>query len=270
MSDEVSSMRITLLGTGTSTGIPVIGCLCRVCTSEDQRDRRSRCACYVQVGELGLVIDTGPDFRRQMLRERIGRIDAVLYTHHHYDHISGIDDLRPYFFENRTAMPCYALPATARVLQRMFPYIFEPDGTYVAAPPLDLREVSGAFTVESRYKTGCPVTVVPLQLVHGNMPVVGYRIGGFAYVTDTSFIPEETFALLEGVDILVLDALRHEPHPTHFNIDEAVSAARRIGARRTYLLHITHSILHAEEDARLPEGIALGYDGLSFDTPYSP
>ena len=270
MPDEVSSMRITLLGTGTSTGIPVIGCLCRVCTSEDQRDRRSRCACYVQVGELGLVIDTGPDFRQQMLRERIARIDAVLYTHHHYDHISGIDDLRPYFFENRTAMPCYALPATARVLRRMFAYIFEPDGTYVAVPPLNLREVSGAFTVESRYKTGRPITVVPLPLVHGNMSVVGYRIGGFAYVTDTSFIPEETFAQLKGVDILVLDALRHEPHPTHFNIEQAVSAARRIGARRTYLLHITHSILHAEEDARLPEGIALGYDGLSFDAPYSP
>lgn len=258
-------MRVTLLGTGTSTGVPIIGCACRVCRSTDARDHRTRCACHVDLGGLSVIIDTGPDFRRQALRETITRVDAVLFTHHHFDHIVGMDDLRPYFFENRRPIPCYARPTTAAVLRRMFPYIFDRDGSYASAPKLDLCAVEAPFEVASRYEPRPPVRVTPIEVVHGDMPLYGYRLGRFAYLTDTNHIPEASYAHLDGLDVLVLDALRHEPHPTHFTIDEAVAAARRIAARQTYLIHMTHSILHAEEDARLPDGIALGYDGLSFN-----
>ncbi len=265
MRTDAVDLKVILLGTGTSTGIPVIGCPCPTCISGDPRDNRTRSACYIRAGDIGLVIDTGPDFRRQMLRERIDRIDAVLYTHHHFDHVVGMDDLRPYFFANRSPMPCYAPSRTVAVLRRMFPYIFERDGTYAAAPPLDLYEVDGQFTVPSRYGGSQTVDVIPLRVMHGPMTVFGYRIGRFAYVTDTSCIPEATFSLLAGVDLLVLNALRHEPHPTHFTIAEAVAVARRVAARQTVFIHITHSILHAEDDANLPEGCKLGYDGLTFD-----
>ncbi len=265
MPSNAAPMRVTLLGTGTSTGVPVINCPCRVCQSDDPRDRRMRCACHIEADGLSLIIDTGPDFRRQMLRQQIGRVDAVLFTHHHFDHVVGLDDLRPYFFGNRAPMPCYARPNTAAVLRRMFPYIFERDGSYASAPLLDLCEVEAPFEVESRYEPRAPVRVVPVEVYHGKMPMYGYRLGRFAYLTDTNRIPEPSYALLEDLDVLVLDALRHQAHPTHFTIEEAVDAAHRIGARQTYLIHLTHNILHAEEDARLPDGIALGYDGLSFN-----
>ena len=258
-------MRVTLLGTGTSVGVPIIGCACRVCRSSDPRDRRTRCACHIDVDGLSLIIDTGPDFRRQALREAINRVDAVLYTHHHADHVVGIDDLRPYFFENTTPIPCFARSSTAAVLRRMFPYIFESDGSYQLAPKLELREVEASFEVVSRYEPRPPVRATPIDVFHGEMPLYGYRLGRFAYITDTNRIPESSFAQLDGLDVLVLDALRRTTHPTHFTIDEAVAVARRIGARQTYLIHMTHSVLHAEEDALLPDGIALGYDGLSFN-----
>lgn len=264
------SLRVTLLGTGTSTGIPVIGCRCRVCTSEDPRDTRTRCAVHVEVttnaGPVHFVIDTGPDFRHQALRHDIPRVDAVLFTHHHFDHVVGLDDLRPYFFENRAPIPCYADAGTADTLGRMFQYIF--DQTYPGASLLHLHEVEGPFTVSGRYDAAATVEVTPLRAFHGALPVLGYRIGGFAYLTDVSRVPDETVALLEGLDVLVLDALRRPPHPTHLSIDEAVALAARVGARQTYFTHMTHSVLHAEEDALLETeagpGIALGYDGLTF------
>lgn len=257
-------MRVTLLGTGTSTGVPVIGCRCRVCQSTDPRDARTRCACHIDAGGLSLVIDTGPDFRRQALREAIGRVDAVLFTHHHFDHVVGLDDLRPFFFENRNPILCYARPNTAAVLRSMFRYIFDSDGSY-PVPLLRLCEVEGPFEVESRYEPRPPVRVEPVEVYHGELPLYGYRLGRFAYLTDTNRIPEASYEQLQGLDVLVLDALRHKAHPTHFTIEEAVAVARRIGARQTYFIHLTHNILHAEEDARLPEGIALGYDGLAFE-----
>ena len=260
------SLRVTMLGTGTSTGVPLIGCRCRVCTSADFRDRRLRSACYVRAGDIGIVIDTGPDFRQQMLREGIHKIDAVLYTHHHADHIVGIDDLRPYFFGHRAEMPCYAHPVTAATLRRMFPYIFERDGSYPAAPKLCLHEIDQVFQVQSRYDACQCVQVIPIEVHHGQMTqVYGYRIGDFAYVTDASHIPDAALASFRGLEVLVLNALRHEPHPMHFTIREAVALARHIGARQTYLTHITHTVLHAEEDRLLPKGIALAYDGLTFD-----
>ncbi len=277
-------LRVTLLGTGTSTGVPVIGCGCRVCRSEDPRDRRLRCAAPVEVwssgagenpGEdaepaLSVLIDAGPDVRRQALRHGLRRLDAVLLTHPHFDHIGGLDDLRPFFFENDAPLPVYAEAPTAHVLRRALPYVFVND-SYAAAPRLELREIRASgpalapLHVPSRYSTGAALHVRPLRVFHGEEPICGYRLGRFSYLTDTSRIPEATFAQLGGLDVLVLDALRRRPHATHFSLEEAARAARRIGARQTYFIHLTHDVLHAEANAGLPPGIQLGYDGLSFD-----
>ncbi|MDX1530539.1 MAG: MBL fold metallo-hydrolase, partial [Rhodothermales bacterium] len=252
----------------TSTGVPVIGCGCRVCTSADPRDQRTRCAAYVEAetaaGPVRFVIDTGPDFRQQALREGISGVDAVLFTHHHFDHVVGLDDLRPFFFRNRAPIPCYAGPNTATVLRRMFAYVFA-DGSYPGVPLLELREVDGPFAVRSRSAPEAAVEVEPVEVFHGTLPMLGYRIGRFAYLTDVSRIPEASLTQLGDLDVLVLDALRREPHPTHFTIDEAVAAAEQVGARRTVFIHMTHNVLHAEEEARLPEGVALGYDGLTLE-----
>ncbi len=256
-------MKVTLLGTGTSTGIPVIGCTCRVCQSEDPRDKRLRCACFIEVDGIHILIDAGPDFRVQALQNNLPKIDAVLITHHHFDHVVGLDDLRPFLFWNREPIPCFADNSTSDVLRKMFWYIFE-DGSYPGVAKLDLHEIEDAFQVSSRYEDLPPVKVTPIETFHGKMPILGFRIGNFAYLTDTNHIPEESFPLLEGLDVLVLDALRHEPHRTHFTIEEAINTARKIGPRHTYFTHMTHSILHAEEDAKLPEGVSLGYDGLTF------
>jgi phosphoribosyl 1,2-cyclic phosphate phosphodiesterase len=258
------------LGTGTSTGVPIIGCDCEVCTSPDPRDTRTRCACYIEVGEMGILIDTGPDFRQQALREGIERIDAVCYTHHHFDHVVGIDDLRPFFFDNRRVMPCYAHADTAAVLRRNYDYIFGAD-PYPGAANVGLEEVARPFRIPSRTEDGVSIPVDPVLLRHGDMPVYGYRLGRFAYLTDLSALPDASLDRLEGVDVLVLDALRPDPHPTHFSFDEAVAAARRIGARETYFVHMTHAVRHAEADAALPDDIHLAYDGLTVDVPaYDP
>ncbi len=261
--NSAESMRVTLLGTGTSTGIPVIGCGCRVCTSSDLRDRRTRCSCLVEYDGLNIVIDTGPDFRAQALREGLRHVDAVLFTHHHFDHIVGLDDLRPFFFRNSRPIPCYARANTAEVLRRMFRYIFQ-DGSYPGVPDLVLEVVEAPFRVPSRIDPEQSVEIVPVDVHHGDLPLFGYRVGNFAYLTDTNFIPKESFDLLRGLDVLVLDALRDDYHPTHFTIDDAVEVAGRIGARQTYFIHMTHSVLHAETDARLPDGMNLAHDGLSF------
>lgn len=258
-----SSMTVTLLGTGTSTGVPVIGCDCAVCQSDDPRDTRTRCACYLMVDGLGILIDTGPDFRTQALREGIERIDAVLYTHHHFDHVVGLDDLRPFFFRNRAPMPCYAAPNTATVLRRNYDYILG-DDPYPGAPQILLHEVERPFRVHSRYGDEATARVVPLEVYHGDLMVYGYRIGRFAYLTDVSHIPEPTLTLLNDLDVLVLDALRPDSHPTHFSFEEAVAMARQIGARQTFFIHMTHKARHAEADAALPARINLGYDGLTF------
>jgi phosphoribosyl 1,2-cyclic phosphate phosphodiesterase len=263
---DTPSLTVTMLGTGTSTGVPVLGCDCEVCTSDDPHDTRTRCACYVEVGDLGLLIDTGPDFRHQALREGIDRIDAVCYTHHHFDHVVGLDDLRPYFFRNKQVMPCYTHPDTAAVLRDNYDYIFGAD-PYPGAANVALEVVDGPFEVPSRHGDAAPVPVDPILLHHGNTPVYGYRIGRFAYLTDVSEIPEASYDGLDGVDVLVLDALRPDPHPTHFSFDEAVSVARRIGAEQTYFVHMTHNVRHAEANAHLPDDVQLAYDGLTVEVP---
>lgn len=262
-------LSVTLLGTGTSTGVPVLGCDCAVCQSSDPRDTRTRCSCYIEVGALRLLIDTGPDFRAQALREGIDRLDAVLYTHYHFDHIVGVDDLRPFFFRNSAPMPCYAPTETARTFEQKYAYIFGAN-RYPGAARLTLHaidhEADAPFTVESRYGSDASVRVTPLEGYHGDLLVYGYRIGDFAYLTDVSRLPDSTLARLQGLDVLVLDALRSEPHPTHFSFDEAVDIAQQVGARQTYFIHMTHNARHAEADAALPDGINLGYDGLTFNS----
>lgn len=254
-------MKVTLLGTGTSTGVPVIGCTCRVCTSDDKRDRRLRCSALVEVDGVNILIDSGPDFRQQAILNGLVRIDAVLYTHHHFDHVAGMDDLRPFLFDNRSPIPCFARPNSSSVLRRMYHYIFS-DGSYPGVPNLAMYDLTGPFTLTGRYDESRKVMIRPIEVIHGDLAMYGYRINNFAYITDTNHIPESSVAKLEGLEVLILDALRDDPHPMHFTIDEAVDTAKRIGARETYFIHMTHTVKHSEADARLPDGVALGYDGL--------
>ena len=261
-------MDVTLLGTGTSVGVPIIGCGCAVCTSEDPRDARLRTSAHVvaqtDAGPVHLQIDAGPDFRQQALASGVGAVDALLVTHEHFDHVVGLDDLRPFFFRDRTPIPVLALPRTAEALEAMFGYIFR-DGTYPGVSKLELQPLApgaGAATVASRSAPQASVEVVPVPVFHGDLPILGWRIGPLAYLTDVSRIPDTSFPLLDGVDVLILDGLRPTPHPTHLSFEEAAGVAARIGARQTWLVHMTHDVLHAEADAALPEGIRLGYDGL--------
>lgn len=260
---------VTLLGTGTSTGVPVLGCACRVCTSPDPRDRRLRASAHVVAhaprGPVHLQIDAGPDFRQQALRAALPTADALLVTHEHFDHVVGLDDLRPFFFRNPAPMPVHASARVARALEAMFGYIFHADGSYPGVSRLVLRAAAGPFDVASRDGTGASVRVTPVPAMHGRLPVLGFRIGRFAYLTDVSDVPPASLSLLGGVHTLVLDGLRAEPHPTHFSFDEAVAVARAVGADDTVLTHLSHTVRHA--DVALPDGVRLGFDGLVLDVP---
>ena len=258
-------MKVTLLGTGTSTGIPIIGCTCQTCRSTDLRDTRLRSACHVQYDDLSIVIDTGPDFRQQMLHHGITHIDAVLWTHHHFDHIFGLDDLRPFGFQVAAPMPCYTHPNSAKVLRNMFSYAFSAPRKQANVPRLVLHAETRAFRVTSRKNSGSSVRVMPVEVAHGSLKINGYRIGKFAYLTDTSHIPSRGFERLRGTEVLVLNALRHTPHPKHFSVSEAIEIARQVGARQTVLTHLTHDIVHERDSAALPNGITLGYDGMVLD-----
>ena len=253
-------MRITLLGTGTSVGIPIIGCDCETCQSPDPRDQRLRTACHVQVGELSIVIDTGPDFRQQMLRSGVRHVDAVLWTHHHYDHVMGLDDLRPYFFECREAIPCFAPQESIGVIKQCFPYIWGNPRIYPGT--LDLNVADFPFQIQSRYGSFDQIEVTPIEVFHGKLPMNGYRLDNFAYLTDVSYIPESEYIKLQDLDLLVLDALRPQKHRTHFSISEAVEVAKLIHAKQTIFVHMSHQVLHARENAKLPETMQLGYDGM--------
>ena len=255
----------TLLGTGTSVGVPIIGCDCAVCTSADPRDTRLRTSAHVvahtDAGPVRLQIDAGPDFRRQALAHGVTDVDALLVTHAHFDHVMGLDDLRPFFFRDRTPIPVLTGADTAEALGAMFSYIFR-DGTYPGVSRLALEPVDSPALVASRSNPEARVEVVPVPVMHGEAPILGWRIGDLAYLTDVSHVPEASFALLDGVEALVLDGLRPEPHPTHLSFGEAAEVAQRISARETWLVHMTHNVLHAEADAGLPEGVRLAYDGL--------
>ena len=250
-------MIVTFLGTGTSTGVPVVGCRCRVCTSDDPRDQRLRQSVKIEANGKHFLIDTTPDLRLQLLRDPIPRLDFLLYTHSHSDHIMGLDDIRPFNFRQREPVHAFASPRTAKALRRAFSYIWDERSQIGGGKPqLELHDVDGAFAHEG-------VEITPLPVAHGDWTILGFRIGPFAYITDTNGIPDATMHLLEGVHTLALDGLRPSPpHPTHYTIDEAVHVAQKIGAKETWLIHLAHEVLHAEVEERLPDGIRLAYDGL--------
>ena len=245
-------------------GVPTLGCSCAVCTSTDPHDRRLRPSVLLRWHEAGrervVVIDTGPDFREQALRTGLSRVDAVFYTHGHADHILGMDDLRPLSFvaaREGGQIPLYATEETAETLRKVFDYTFSPDATYPTRARVRIEPLEEKTTVHG-------VDFLRIPVLHGKMGIVGYRFGRTAYLTDVSAIPETSFVLMEGLDCVILSALRHKPHPSHATLDQAVEWARRIGARQTWFTHIAHELGHAETNRTLPEGIALAYDGLSF------
>lgn len=258
--NPATTVQITFLGTGTSAGVPVIACDCATCRSEDPRDKRWRPSLALAFDDgTSVLVDASPDLRAQALRFRITRVDAILLTHAHADHVLGLDDVRIYNFRQGGAIPCHgAARALARV-RRMFDYVFDPATPKGGGlPQLALRELVGPFSLGG-------ATVIPVPLLHGTLPVLGFRIGSFAYLTDCNAIPDASWPLLEGLDTLVLDALRHKAHRTHFTVDEAVDVARRIGAGRTLFTHMTHDLPHAATCAALPAGISLAYDGLKLE-----
>jgi phosphoribosyl 1,2-cyclic phosphate phosphodiesterase len=259
----MDTLRVIMLGTGTSHGVPMIGCDCAVCTSPDPRDTRTRTSIAIQWADRSVLIDTPPELRLQCIANNVRRADAILLTHHHADHLVGLDDVRRFNALQGTEIMCYGLPETLDCLMQMFGYAFVDDPEYPSSKPhLGLQVVDGPFELFGR-------RVTPIPLLHGPMRVLGYRFGRFAYCTDCSQIPDESWALLEGLDVLVLDGLRRRPHPTHFNLDQAVEAATRIAARLTYFTHIAHELKHAEVNDELPDGMELAYDGQIIDVPWS-
>ncbi len=253
------SMIVTFLGTGTSTGVPVVGCRCRVCTSDDPRNNRLRQSVKIEANGKFFLIDTTPDLRLQLLRDPIPRLDFILFTHSHSDHLMGLDDIRPFNFWQGGTVHGFANAATAKAIRRAFSYIWAETQIGGGKPQLELHEVDGSFRHEG-------IDIVPLPVSHGEWTILGYRIGPFAYITDTNGIPSASIELLRGVDTLALDGLRAAPpHPTHFTIGQAIDAARQIGARVTYLIHLTHEIDHAACEATLPHNVKLAYDGLRLE-----
>lgn len=250
-----------ILGSGTSTGVPVIGCDCPVCRSDDPHNQRTRCSVLLVCDERRILIDTATDLRQQALRENIRRIDAVLYTHTHADHVHGIDDLRIFNLRTQTMIPIYGSPETLARLTKNFDYIFGGNDNGSFRPRLQLEEVTAPFVVHD-------IPLVPLRLRHGAGESLGYRLGDFAYLTDCNGIPDETAQALHGVDTLVIDALRFHPHDTHFTITEAIAAARWIGARRTVLTHLGHDVDYRKHGTELPSGFELAYDGQRLPFTY--
>lgn len=253
------SLRITVLGSGTSTGVPTIGCPCEVCTSTDPRDNRMRPSIHVRYGGRGVLIDTTPDFRTQALRAPIERVDAILYTHAHADHILGLDDVRPFNYRQRSPIPIYARQHTLDAIRRVFAYAFEENTVGTSIPRLSLH----ALNNEPFELFGMKIT--PLPVMHGKAEILGFRFGSAAYVTDQSDIPEETKQKLLGLDVLFLDALRHKPHPTHSTVAQALQWVEELRPKRAYFTHICHDLPHARTEASLPEGVHLAYDGLEIE-----
>lgn len=253
----MSQVELLFLGTGTSAGVPMIGCRCEVCTSDDPRDQRSRPSAVVSYGSTRVLIDTTPELRLQCVANKVERVDAVVFTHAHADHIMGLDDCRRFNVVKKGPLDVWADDRTFASLSRCFGYAFrEPSPEMkVFRPHLQHRLISGSFEIAG-------VRWHPIELIHGDSQVLGFRIGNLAYCTDVSFIPEDSFDKLKGLDVLVLDALQWRKHSTHFNTEEAVEAAKRIGAAQTYFTHISHGMSHKSADGKLPPGMQLGYDGL--------
>jgi phosphoribosyl 1,2-cyclic phosphate phosphodiesterase len=249
-------MKVTILGCGTSTGVPVIGCKCNVCRSDDPKNHRTRASVLVRAEGKNLLIDTPPDFHHQAISNHIDHVDAVIYTHDHADHIFGLDDLRGFNFSQQGSIPIYAGPKTISRIQLLFDYIWNPDSPMGGGKPsLDARVINGGFIV-------CGVKVTPIDIFHGEQAIFGYRINDFIYLTDCSGIPDQSRGLLENSELLVLGALRFRPHPTHFCLDQALAEIDKIKPESAVLTHLSHSFDYDELNHALPKGVELAYDGM--------
>ena len=253
-------MKVTFLGTGTSQGVPIIGCSCEVCLSLDYRDKRLRTSAYIEADGKHIIIDTGPDFRQQMLRESIAHLDAVLFTHAHRDHTAGLDDIRAFNFMQEIDMPTYATPDVLRQLERDFEYIFTKQ-QYIGLPRLETREIgTQPFAIGT-------VSIQPLPVMHLRLPVTGFRIGNFSYITDANHIPDTTLELMRDTSVLVLNALQIGEHLSHFNLEQALQMVEIIRPRRAFFTHISHKLgLHSQVEKLLPPHVQLAYDGLEIQT----
>lgn len=250
-------MKITFLGTGTSQGVPVIACPCEVCQSKDDKDNRLRTSLLIETKDKTLVIDSGPDFRYQLLRAKVKDLDAVLFTHEHKDHIAGLDDVRPFNYLLHKVIDVYATERVQDALKREFHYIFA-DSKYFGLPKINIKPVvpSEAFFIGETH-------ILPIEVMHHQLPIVGYRLGDFTYITDAKTVSEASFAQIKGTQVLVINALQKNAHISHFTLQEALDFAKKVGAKETYLTHISHNLgLHQETEAHLPMGVYLAYDGL--------
>lgn len=252
--------KLTFLGTGTSVGVPMLGCNCEVCRSTDPRDQRTRCSALLEGGGYTILFDCGPDFRLQALRHDINHVDAIFVTHEHYDHVGGMDDVRPL---GNTHI--YGEERVLEAIRRVMPYCFGAN-KYPGSPTIELHQVVPYQPVSLPIPSLFPLSVVPIRVTHGRLSILGYRVGNFAYITDASALDEEAINALSGLDVLVLNALRFEPHPAHFSLEESLSIAKRIGAKQTYFTHFSHHIgLHTNTEATLPNGMLMAYDNLTID-----
>ncbi len=261
MNKSKERIKIVFLGTGTSHGIPMIGCNCRVCKSSDPHDKRTRSSLYIETNSTSILIDTSPELRLQCIENNITHIDAILFTHAHADHILGLDDVRRFSANSNHPIPCYGNKPTIDCIKKMFSYAFRDlNQDYSERPKLSAHIISSdTFRIND-------LDIIPLKLLHGQDEILGYRIGNIAYCTDCSFIPDQTLEKLYNLDILILDALRFTPHPTHFNVSQAIKIAQKINAKKTYFTHIAHEIKHSELSKELPQGIYLAYDNLTLFT----
>lgn len=248
-------MRLTFLGTGTSTGVPTVTCRCKVCTSKDPHDQRTRPSLLLEFDGRVVIIDTTPDFRQQALREGIARLDAAVFTHAHADHILGLDDIRVFYFRQGEPIPIYADARSMASIRQVFTYIFDGSYAYGGVAKLDPHFIEGPIDLWG-------LRLIPVPVLHGDLPVLGFRFGQAAYVTDFSTIPESSLPTLEGLDVLILDALRHKPHPTHSHLEQSLALVERLRPREAFFTHIAHELGHEETNAALPPHVRLAYDGL--------
>ena len=254
----MAPLLLTVLGSGTSMGVPTLGCHCSVCESTDPHDQRTRPSVLLSFDGRNVVIDTTPDFRYQAMRAHIDRLDAILYTHGHADHVMGLDDIRPYNLKQKSIVPIYAASDTLATLRRQFAYIFEEAQPGSTPPLVTLREIDGPFELFG-------LNIIPIPAMHGVQPVLGFRLGKAAYLTDFSSVPEKSKALLRGLDDFILDALRYVPHPTHSNVEQSLALVEELKPERAWFTHICHDLGHAQTNAKLPAHVRLAYDGLEFE-----